>query len=187
MTQTQESHDAEEVKKLIQAFFDSINAEHVKALAACFVPNANLNIVRQDPPRAPAESQFPQFAAMPMPTNAVVANSEVEEKITVVMRTSIEKFVELIREGKKGREGKPDLKIHEQADLDSTDVKVDGLFAEAWSPFRVTFDRVLHHYGTIVYTFCKIKEEDGEKEWRIDTLTQAYRRAPGWEHNSDFV
>lgn len=68
---------------------------------------------------------------------------------------------------------------------DSTNVNLDHLFAAAWSPFRVTFDQVLHHYGEISYTLGK--NESGE--WKIEGLTQNYRRTPGWEKDdvSEYV
>lgn len=56
-------------------------------------------------------------------------------------------------------------------------MKLDSLFASAWSPFKVTFDGVLHHYGTMVYTLGK---DEGGK-WKIEGLTQSYRRTPGWD------
>lgn len=56
-------------------------------------------------------------------------------------------------------------------------MNLDALFACAWSPFKVTFDGVLHHYGTMVYTLGK---GDGG-EWKIEGLTQNYRRTPGWD------
>jgi hypothetical protein len=64
----------------------------------------------------------------------------------------------------------------ELSQQDATQVNLDSLFACAWSPFKVTFDGVLHHYGTIVYTLGK---EDGK--WKIEGLTQNYRRTPGWD------
>ncbi|KUI61744.1 hypothetical protein VP1G_08906 [Cytospora mali] len=77
------------------------------------------------------------------------AQGEDEEKLTVVIRTSIEEFVRLIEDGQKKRKGRLPV-LHETPDLDATEVRVDALFGVAWSPFRVTFDGVLHHYGTMV-------------------------------------
>lgn len=58
-------------------------------------------------------------------------------------------------------------------------MNLDSLFACAWTPFKVLFDGTLHHYGTIVYTLGK--EESGV--WKIEGLTQNYRRTPGWGEN----
>lgn len=218
MTQMKESADIRAIKSLIQDFFDAINAADTKALGHTFLPNGTLAIIRQDPPRNPTsgsgssssgsgsgtaeqEDYYPQYAALPTPTgpsptgsdnhdsNTATTASE-EQKITVVMRSSIEKFIKLIDEASRKRRegGAPDLKIVETPDLDATDVKVDALFGMAWSPFKVTFDGVLHHYGTIVYTLCKKKKKEGEEDgWKIAGLTQNYRRAVGWEKESEFM
>lgn len=160
------SEDIKAIKALIQAFFDSINAADPKTLGSHFFPSAGLTIVRQDPP-LPSESSGDADARAQ------------DEKLTVVMRTDIEKFVQLIEDGQKRREGQPPGPvIHEAPDLDATEVKIDALFAMAWSPFKVTFDGVLHHYGKFVYTFGKTGA--GEKKWKIEGLTQNYRRTPGW-------
>jgi len=55
-----------------------------------------------------------------------------------------------------------------------------GGFATAWSPFRVTFDGVLHHYGVMAYTLGR----DGLGGWRVEGLTQSYRRTPGWDDDA---
>lgn len=102
-------------------------------------------------------------------------------KIAGINRFTIEQFIELIEEGQKRRKGKPGPKLHEAPDLDETQVTVDALFASAVSPFTVTFDGVLHHYGQMAYVFWKDSEKD---EWRIQSVTQSYRRTPGWENES---
>lgn len=56
-------------------------------------------------------------------------------------------------------------------------MKTDNLFGQVWSPFKVTFDGILHHYGSLAYTVVKV---DGK--WKIEGLTQNYRRTPGWEN-----
>jgi len=90
------------------------------------------------------------------------------------MRTTIEKFIALLDEGQKHRKpGGPVLE--EQPDLEGTELKIDALFGSAWSPFRVTFDEVLHHYGVMVFNLGK---QDGV--WKIEGLTQSYRRTVGW-------
>lgn len=106
----------------------------------------------------------------------------------MVIRTTIEQFVKLIEDGEKRRKGQPPGPVlHEAPDLDATDVKIEGLFGVAWSPFTVTFDGVLHHYGTMVYTVGKTGS--GAKEWKIEGLTQNYRRTPGWPegHASEVI
>lgn len=175
--ESQNFEDIRAIKALIQAFFDSINAADTKALKSHFLPAANLTIIRQDPPlRAPAD---PEQRAAPG------GGAADDEKLTVVIRTNIEQFVKLIDDGEKRRKGQPPGPVlHESPDLDATDVKVDALFAVAWSPFRVTFDGVLHHYGTMVYTLGKTEAgaagSGGGREWKIANLTQNYRRTPGW-------
>lgn len=154
--------DIEAIKALIQAFFDSINAADPKALQSHFFPSAGLTILRQDPPRDPTT------------TTTTTSSSE---KLTAVIRTTIERFVKLIEDGQKRRPPGEGPVLREAPDLGATDVKVDGLFATAWSPFTVTFDGVLHHYGTMVYTLGK----DGGEGWRIEGLTQHYRRTVGWD------
>jgi hypothetical protein len=154
--------DAKAIKLLIQKFFDAINAADTDALGSHFFANANLTILRQEPP-------------LPLlPTDSRVTTDK--QDIKVVMRTTIEKFIALLEDGKKRREGEPGPELHEAPDLDGTDVKIDASFASAWSPFRVTFDGVLHHYGVMVYTLGKDNEV-----WKIEGLTQSYRRTPGWE------
>lgn len=165
--------DTRAIKALIQAFFDSINAADTKALKSHFLPAANLTIIRQDPPR-PAD---------PAAEGSAPAGTQDDEKLTVVIRTTIEQFVKLIDDSERRRKGQPPGPVlHESPDLDATDVKVDALFANAWSPFRVTFDGVLHHYGTMVYTVGKTETagSGGGREWKIANLTQNYRRTPGW-------
>lgn len=181
----QHAQDAAAIKALIQAFFDSINASDPKGLQSHFFPKAGLTIIRQDPPRAPETSAG---------AGADVEEDEDEEKLTVVIRTDIETFVKLIEDGEKRRKGQPPGPVlHEAPDLGATEVKMDALFATAWSPFKVTFDGVLHHYGTMVYTLGKIGVGAGGtevKEWRIEGLTQNYRRTPGWpegEHGADVI
>jgi hypothetical protein len=94
---------------------------------------------------------------------------------------TIEQFIALIEEGQKRRKGKPGPKLHEAPNLNETAVTVDALFASAVSPFTVTFDGVLHHYGQMVFNFWK---DGGEDDWRIQNVTQIYRRTPGWENES---
>ena len=170
--------DSKAIKALIQAFFDSINAADTKSLKSHFLPAANLTIIRQDPPR-------------PADPAAAAATQDDDEKLTVVIRTTIEQFVKLIDEGEKRRKGQPPGPVlHESPDLDATDVKVDALFASAWSPFRVTFDGELHHYGIMAYTLAKTEAAaGGGREWKIANLTQNYRRTPGWPEGetSEFV
>lgn len=173
MTAVQDLKDVEAIKALIRSFFDAINASDPKALQALCAPKTNLTIIRQDPPRPPpAHSRWAELPQAQVRVSKVV---EKDEKITVVLRCDIETFVKLIEDGNKRRHGRlPE--IHEAADLEATDIKVDELFASAWSPFRVTFDGVLHHFGTFVYTFGRV---DGS--WVFEGLTQNYRRTPGWE------
>jgi len=176
MTQLNSHHeDISAIKQLIQRFFDAINASDTKALGSHFFPTANLTIVRQEPPRNPSPSYHPEFTSIPVPTTSPPLESN--EKLQVVIRTTIEKFIALINEGEKHRKpGGPVL--DEQPDLVGTDVKIDGLFGMAWSPFRVTFDGVLHHYGVMAFT---VGREGGGKEWKIEGLTQSYRRTLGWD------
>ncbi|KAJ4417244.1 hypothetical protein N0V82_006277 [Gnomoniopsis sp. IMI 355080] len=163
--------DIRAIKALIQAFFDSINAADTKALASHFFPSAGLTIIRQDPPRDPEAPGGD-------------ASTAKDEKLTVVIRTTIEQFVKLIDDGQKRRDGQPPGPvIHEWPELDITDIKIDALFAVAWSPFKVTFDGALHHYGTMVFTLGKTGSDS--KEWKIEGLTQNYRRAPGWPETHD--
>lgn len=182
MTEIDQQHaqDVEAIKALIQAFFDSINAADPKALRSHFFPSAGLTIIRQDPPR-PAETSAD--------ADGSAGGGQEEEKLTVVMRTDIETFVKLIEDGERRRRGQPPGPVlHEAPDLGATDVRIDALFATAWSPFRVTFDGVLHHYGTMAYTLGKAGA-DVVKEWKIEGLTQNYRRTPGWpeSHGSDVI
>ncbi|KAF2730451.1 hypothetical protein EJ04DRAFT_515246 [Polyplosphaeria fusca] len=182
-------HDITSIKSLIQAFFDAINAADTHALASHFFPSANLTILRQDPPLPPSPTHYPAYASLaPIPTTPSPHSiSTPEEKLSVVIRTSIENFIALIEEGKKRREGKPGPSLFEKPDLDATDVKIDGLFASAWSPFSVTFDGVLHHYGVMVYSLGKGEDGEEERRWRIEGLTQNYRRTPGWGESSGAV
>lgn len=169
--ESQHFEDTKAIKALIQAFFDSINAADTKSLRSHFLPAANLTIIRQDPP-LPADPEQRE-------ADAAAATGD-DEKLTVVIRTTIEQFVKLIDDGEKRRKGQPPGPVlHESPDLDTTDVKVDALFASAWSPFKVTFDGVLHHYGIMVYTLAKTEAGAG-REWKIANLTQNYRRTPGW-------
>lgn len=165
--ESQHFEDTKAIKALIQGFFDSINAADSKALGSHFLPAANLTIIRQDPP-LPADPEQQRAAAAG------------EEKLTVVIRTTIEQFVKLIDDGEKRRKGQPPgPDLHESPDLDATEVRVDALFGTAWSPFRVTFDGVLHHYGIMAYTVAKTGP-GAAGEWKISGLTQSYRRTPGW-------
>ncbi|KUI74358.1 hypothetical protein VM1G_09870 [Cytospora mali] len=187
---TKLAEDVKAIKTLIQAIFDAINAADAKALQAHFFPSANLTIIRQDPPLAPAGPAGASTAPAAPAARDGNAQEEAgggEEKLTVVIRTSIEEFVRLIEDGQKKRKGRLPV-LHEAPDLDATEVRVDALFGVAWSPFRVTFDGVLHHYGTMVYTLGRVdageggkgKAGGGEKVWRVEGLTQNYRRTPGW-------
>ncbi|CAN8106295.1 unnamed protein product [Discula destructiva] len=160
----QASDDVRAIKALIQGFFDSINAADTKTLASHFFPSAGLTIIRQDPPLEPETS---------------VASTSQDAKLTVVIRATIEQFVKMLDEGEKRRKDQPPGPVlHEWPELEATEVKFDALFAVAWSPFKVTFDGVLHHYGTMVYTVGKTGTD--AKEWKIEGLTQNYRRTPGW-------
>lgn len=177
--------NVEAIKALIQAFFDSINAADAKALQSHFFPSAGLTIIRQDPPREPSSSlsSSPSPSLLSSSSSSSLstaachdATAPASEKLTVVIRTTIENFVKLIEDGQRRRPpGGP--VIHEAPALDATEVKIDVLFAMAWAPFTVTFDGVLHHYGTMVYTLGK----KDDAEWKIEGLTQNYRRAPGWD------
>ena len=184
MTQMKkETPDVQAIKALIQKFFDAINDADTKALGTNFEsPDATLTIVKQDPPLNPSSSNYPQYTSIPTPPAATSSSSTEEKSVKVVIRTTIERFIALLDAGKKRREGQPDLNIKETPDLEATDVRVDALFGMAWSPFKVTFDGVLHHYGTIVYTVVK-----KEGEWKIEGLTQNYRRTEGWEGESEFM
>lgn len=182
MTAIKETPEVHAIKALIQSFFDRINTSDAKGLATLFLPNANLSILRQDPARDPAFD--PPWSSIPLPRNDPATSpdaEEDEEKITVVLRTSIEKFVEIIEDGEKKRKGKPGPKVHETPDLEATVVKIDHLFGAAWSPFRVTFDGVLHHYGTFAFTFGRVDGGEEGKVWRLEGLTQNYRRTRGWK------
>lgn len=170
--------ESKSVKSLIDSFFAAINASDTKALQALFFPSASLTILRQDPP-------------LPKPKSSSHQSAD-SNKVTVVIRTDIEAFIKLIEEGekKRKREGKKGPELVETPDLDKTKVEVDAGFGMAWSPFEVTFDGVLHHYGTMVYTLGKTPngEHAGREEWRIEGLTQSYRRTPGWhEPNRSFI
>ncbi|KXT05186.1 hypothetical protein AC578_8416 [Pseudocercospora eumusae] len=176
MTQlTHETADAKSIKTLISTFFDAINNVDITALEDCFTDsNSNLVILRQDPPRQPSASNYPQYRSVPTTKEK---DGKGQEKVEIVIRTSIEKFIELIREGEKRRKGQPKQPVlHESPDLNGTDMRIDHSFGQVWSPFNVTFDGILHHYGSLAYTVAKV---DGE--WKIEGLTQNYRRTPGWE------
>lgn len=167
------------IKALIQTFFDAINAEDIKALQATFTPGANLTIIRQDPPLPPPPSGDHHHHAG--------QEDEGVEKLTVVIRTHIEEFIRLLEDSQRKRKGRPGGPVlHETPDLGSAaGVRVDGLFGAAWCPFGVTFDGVLHHYGTMVYTLGRVDGDGGDdgkgkKVWRVEGLTQSYRRTPGW-------
>ncbi|GIZ42501.1 hypothetical protein CKM354_000576700 [Cercospora kikuchii] len=189
MTQIKDSPEVKAIKALIQAFFDAINAADIEGLGTYFAPEANLTIIRQEPPRAPSSestSSYPQFAVIPSPapTSAQRAQTDAKESLKVVIRTDIAHFLALLEEGRKRREGQPDLQIFEKPDLERTEVKVDALFAMAWCPFSVTFAEKLHHYGTLVFTVGKEAEE---AKWKIEGLTQNYRRSVGWEGEKEFM
>ncbi|KAF2099530.1 hypothetical protein NA57DRAFT_75030 [Rhizodiscina lignyota] len=156
--------DSKPIKSLIQSFFDAINASDTKALQEHFFPTASLTILRQDPP-------LPESSPPPSPP---------DNKITVVTRTNIETFIKMVEDGERRRKGKKGPELVERPDLEHTRIEVDAGFGMAWSPFTVTFDGVLHHYGVMVYTLGR---EEGGK-WRIEGLTQSYRRTPGWEKTS---
>lgn len=167
----QASDDVQAIKAVIQAFFDAINAADTKALATQFTPSANLTIFKQTPPLDFGTSVDAK------------TSSEDEAKLTVVVRATIEEFVKVIDEGQKRREGQPPGPVlHEWPELDSTEIKFDALFAVAWSPFKVTFDEKLHHYGTMVFTLGKTGTDS--KEWKIELLAQNYRRTLGWPEGS---
>lgn len=186
MTATKDIDDIEAIKALIQSFFDRVNENDPPGLQGLFVPNANLTILRQDPPHPPPSSSL--ASSLPQATTRT-PESQDEERITTVYTSPIEHFIKMIEDGNRRRKpGVPVPKVHEVPNLDATDVKVDGLFAQAWCPFTVTFDGVLHHYGYFSYTFGKTRERseyDGEgkreKVWRFEGLTQNYRRTLGWE------
>lgn len=175
MTATQDFDEIEAIKALIQNFFHAINASDTHALQTLFAPTANLTMMRQKPARPdPAASLV----------SAPTASDEEPGSITRVFSTTIEVFIAMIEEGerKRKRAGAPaGPKLHEWPLLEETHVKVDGLFGMAWSPFRVTFDGVLHHYGQFVYTMGKVGVEGGSRKWRVEALTQSYRSTPGWE------
>lgn len=191
MTATKDIEDVEAIKALIQAFFDRVNDNDPAGLQALFVPNANLTILRQDPPRPPPSSSF--AVSLPLPSQTSPPSSEAKEKISQIFQSSIESFIKMIEDGNKRKKpGQPVPTVHEVPNLDAADVKVDHLFAQAWCPFAVTFDGVLHHYGFFAYTFGKTVEKSeydgkeekagsGKKMWRFEGLTQNYRRTPGWD------
>ncbi|CAK3771281.1 Hypothetical predicted protein [Lecanosticta acicola] len=190
MTQTTfHTEEIHAIKSLIQAFFDRINASDPSGLQTLFVPHAHLTIIRQDPPALPPPP--PSTTT----TTTTTSNNEAQ-KLTLALQTSIESFIEMLQDGSKPPGSGP--VVHEMPDLDATDVRVDGLFACAWCPFRVTFDGALHHFGNFVFTLGKVDGGDGgdgngdeggkkkkkkkkKKEWRFEGLTQNYRRTPGWE------
>lgn len=182
------------LKSLIGYFFDAINASDPKGLQKLFYPGARVGILKQEPPRAPAAEGEEAPLATATVTSSEKGNATGPEKLVVVIRTDIETFVKLLEDGEKkrreggggggegGKKGGPDV-IREVPDLDKTEVRTDGLFATAWCPFRVYFDGVLHHYGTFVFTFGYVQLDAGVDSWiwRIEGLTQSYRRTIGWE------
>lgn len=183
MTQLPDHHaDITAIKSLIQHFFDAINASDTKALGTHFFPTATLTIIRQEPPRNPSSSYYPQYASLPVPKTQSSSTSSKDEKLEVVMRTTIEKFIALLDEGQKHREPGQGPVLHEAPDLERTEVKLDALLGSAWSPFSVTFDGVLHHYGVMCFTVGK-----GGGEWKIEGLTQSYRRTVGWPESKGSV
>lgn len=119
MTATKaESPDVKAIKALIQAFFDSINSADTKALLSHFFASANLTIVRQDPPLPPQGDSSAASTPLPSSSNPLAPLSSAGgEKLTVVMRTTIEQFVKLIEDGQKRRKGKPGPELHETPDL----------------------------------------------------------------------
>lgn len=173
------------LKNLIGYFFDAINASDPKQLQKLFYPGARVGILKQEPPRAPPAEDDDALASTATVTSS--GKAEQQERLVVVIRTDIETFVKLLEDGEKkrregGSSGGPDV-IREVPDLDQTEVRTDGLFATAWCPFRVYFDGVLHHYGTFVFTFGHVQMGAGAESWmwRIEGLTQSYRRTVGWE------
>ncbi|KAK4503831.1 hypothetical protein PRZ48_004746 [Zasmidium cellare] len=196
MTATKDLDDIEAIKALIQSFFDRVNDNDPPGLQTLFAPNAHLTILRQDPPRAPPSSS--SGASLPQPKAPTEPDSkDDEDKISLVYQSTIESFIKLIEDGNRRKKpgDKPVPTVHEVPNLDATDVKIDGLFAQAWCPFTVTFDGVLHHYGFFAYTFGKTRERSeykgesgGEgKRWRFEGLVQDYRRTPGWEGESELM
>lgn len=194
----QHAEEVHAIKALIQAFFDAINAEDIKGLQAKFLPKANLTIIRQDPPlphgdhlAAAGGGGGEGGGADDSTTNTAAAAAEEKDKdkenLTVVIRTPIETFIKLLEDSQRRRRGRPGPALRETPDLAAAEVRVDGLFGAAWCPFEVTFDGVLHHYGTMVYTLGRVAAVEGAagegvggREWRVEGLTQNYRRTPGW-------
>lgn len=180
------AEEVKAIKALIQSFFNAINAADTEALRSHFVPSAGLTIIRQDPPLPPHGT--PSSPGAGAGAGAVATRDDdgekeeekEEERLTVVLRTTIEDFIKLLDDDKKRRAGRPGPALHEAPDLDATEVRVDALFGVAWSPFAVTFDGVLHHYGTMAYTLGRVGVGGGAKGWRVQGLTQSYRRTPGW-------
>lgn len=168
MTQIELEPEAGAIRSLIATFFAAITAADTKALQALFYPAASLSIIRQDPALPPDEKPPPPG----------------DNKVRVVLRTDIETFIRMVDEAerRRRREGRGGPAIVETPDLGRTRVQVDAGIATAWSPFEVTFDGTLHHYGTMLYTLARA--EDGEG-WLVHSLTQSYRRAPGWEDGAD--
>ncbi|KAF9739875.1 hypothetical protein PMIN01_02510 [Paraphaeosphaeria minitans] len=186
MTAIKETPDVAAIKALIQSFFDRINASDAKGLGTLFFPGANLSILRQDPAWDPVSDSLWGDVPLHPITPGKVEEDDGKEEISVTLRTSIEKFVKMIEDGAKRRKGNPGPKVHETPDLEATDIKVEHLFGTAWSPFRVTFDGVLHHYGTFAFTFGKIGDGVvGNRTWKIEGLTQSYRRTEGWGEGSE--
>ncbi|KAF2170171.1 hypothetical protein M409DRAFT_51921 [Zasmidium cellare ATCC 36951] len=197
MTATKDLDDIEAIKGLIQAFFDRVNANDPPGLQALFVPNAHLTILRQDPPRPPPPSSSGAYLPQPPTPTPIKEQEEQDNKISLIYQSTIEAFIKLIQDGNRRKKpgDKPVPTVHEVPNLAATDVRVDGDFAQAWCPFTVTFDGVLHHYGFFAYTFGKTRERsvgkdggEGEgkrKEWRFEGLTQDYRRTPGWEGDGE--
>lgn len=191
MTATKDIDDIEAIKTLIQAFFDRVNENDPPGLQNLFVPNAHLTILRQDPPLPPPDSSA--AASLPQPAHPAHSQTSADPKISLVYQSPIESFIKMLEDSERRKKpsDKPVPKVHEMPNLDATDVKVDGLFAQAWCPFTVTFDGLLHHYGYFSYTFGKtaekseyegkVKGRGDKKRWRLEGLTQNYRRTPGWE------
>ncbi|KAK3061466.1 hypothetical protein LTS18_006143 [Coniosporium uncinatum] len=183
------SSDTESIKRLIQHFFDTINAADTKALQATFLPEGNITIIRQDPPSNP-----PPISVNNIPSSTI-SNPKPPQTVTVVARLPIESFVKLLDDAERRRREQPpghghQPKLFEKPDLEKTEVEVEGLVGCAWSPFEVTFDGVMHHYGTMVFTVVKHLERgkgevEGEGEglegWRVSGVSQSYRRTEGWD------
>jgi len=171
--------DTQSIKNLIQHFFNTINAADTKSLQATFLPEGNITIIRQDPP------------SNPPPPSANTTSSNPPQTATIVARLPIEPFIKLLNDAERRRHKQPpdhrhQPKLFEKPDLERTDVRIDGLVGCAWSPFEVTFDGKLHHYGIMVFDVVKgvVGDEDGEDvgggRWRVSGVSQSYRRTEGW-------